>query len=273
MSHIDIYRDENAQVAERYILVKDRIRGIAAECKDFSASKENSKREGFEEYFFREAEFAALCTDVYEKIEEGFLDSAGEDEQKNVHDSLFADIRKEAYEASFCNPDYACRVLGDETGGILSMLAAELRAMIPYAYEKRKYNLTILMELLVEIYNMYEEGEAGFENIKEVIYYFFYDYSEIFVEHQIGNMIDPGYDFFTDIIQNADLSNTKYLYRFGSYIGENEIEISRYLSSLPEEKILLMAQTFVGGYIKGFEVTNKPLEKKNPLCFIAFGML
>ena len=57
-------------------------------------------------------------------------------------------------------------------------------------------------------------------------------------------MVDPGYDFFTSIVMDSDLSDNRYLYRYGSFIGENELRMADFLRGLPEEKIAAMARTF-----------------------------
>ena len=61
---------------------------------------------------------------------------------------------------------------------------------------------------------------------------------------------------------DSDLSDLRYLYRFGEYISENELRMARYLNSLPEEKIALMADTYTEGYRIGFAVTGKDITKK-----------
>ena len=60
----------------------------------------------------------------------------------------------------------------------------------------------------------------------------------------------------------TSLSDLRYLYRFGEYISENELRMARYLNSLPEEKIALMADTYTEGYRIGFAVTGKDITKK-----------
>lgn len=58
------------------------------------------------------------------------------------------------------------------------------------------------------------------------------------------------------------MQDLRYLYRFGEYVTENELRMARYVNSLPEEKIALMADTYTEGYRIGFEVTGKDIKKK-----------
>jgi len=64
------------------------------------------------------------------------------------------------------------------------------------------------------------------------------------------------------MIMNEDLSDLRYLYRMGEYVGENERGTAAYLNSLPQEKIDKMADTFSEGYRIGFVNTGKDLSKK-----------
>ena len=66
-----------------------------------------------------------------------------------------------------------------------------------------------------------------------------------------------------NMIMNEDLSDLRYLYRMGEYVGVNERETAAYLNSLPQEKIDKMADTFSEGYRIGFVNTGKDLSKKS----------
>ncbi len=58
-------------------------------------------------------------------------------------------------------------------------------------------------------------------------------------------------------MEHANLSDLRYLYRYGVYIGENERKMAAFLNSLPEEEIQAMADTYTEGYRIGFETTGK----------------
>lgn len=60
----------------------------------------------------------------------------------------------------------------------------------------------------------------------------------------------------------SDLSDLSYLYRFGEYISEQELQTAGFLNRLPEETIRCMADTYTDGYIRGFAVMGRDLSKK-----------
>ena len=58
------------------------------------------------------------------------------------------------------------------------------------------------------------------------------------------------------------MNDERYLYRFGEYITENELGISRFLANMPQEEIDAMASTFTEGYRIGFVNAGIDLSKK-----------
>ena len=56
---------------------------------------------------------------------------------------------------------------------------------------------------------------------------------------------------------------TRYLYRFGEYITDNELGTARHLAALPEDVIQKMADVYTEGYRVGFLNTGKDLSKKS----------
>ena len=109
---------------------------------------------------------------------------------------------------------------------------------------------------------MFEDGEPQARAVRDVLYWFFSDYTDVTLTYRIREQLDPGLSFAKDIIQESDLNDLRYLYRFGEYISESELQIATYLNSLPEETIEKMASTYTEGYRKGFETMGRDLSKK-----------
>lgn len=84
---------------------------------------------------------------------------------------LYADILPGAYGKSFANPDYAAKELGENYGPWLSFLYTEIRSAIVYAYESRLVDVTVLEELFIEVYNLFEGGTPEVAELREPLYY------------------------------------------------------------------------------------------------------
>ena len=82
------------------------------------------------------------------------------------------------------------------------------------------------------------------------------------MEQRIREGVDPELDFATDIILNSDLSDLRYLYRYGEFVSENETGVAEFLNSLSQEEIDKMASTYTEGYRIGFITGRKDITKK-----------
>lgn len=241
---------------ERYNLVIDRIKAII---------EEKTAAEPYREYFQHVARFILKLDELKQNVESGRQKEMSEEALREEMDALYADELEANYEKSYANPAYAVSVLGGELGSFLSAVYAEIRGSISYVQEQRLEYVVIGAELFIEIYNKFEEEEQPqLESLKEIFYWYASDYCDVFAADRIKDQIDPESGcFIVNMIMNEDLSDLRYLYRMGEYVGENERGTAAYLNSLSQEKIDKMADTFSEGYRIGFVNTGKDLSKKS----------
>ena len=245
----EIYREENEAVLERFELSMERIREI---------STEKMQEKNFEEYFQKVAKFICLMG----KIENDWLKTASEEELREENQRLYKDILPENYGESFANPDAAVAKLGEDYGKLLSFVYTEIRGMIVYAFEERKMEITILCELFVQLYTCFSEEMPSYELLKDIVYWYVSDYCDVKLEQRVRDMVDPEMSFARDIICEEDLTDTRYLYLFGEYVSDSEIQTAKFLNTLSQEKIEKLAETFTEGYRKGFVSAGIDLSKK-----------
>ena len=103
----------------------------------------------------------------------------------------------------------------------------------------------------------------GFVNKTVLINKVEHDYEELFAEDDNRALLDPAYDYYTELVNEADLSNDDYLYSYGLYVGENERAGRAHLASFSDEEIQAMADTYTEGYRIGFITCNKDISKKS----------
>ncbi len=185
-------------------------------------------------------------------------------QKQSLNEILYSALLEDHYKKNYANPAYAAEKLGLEMGQLLSLLCAETRSGIPYAFENRMDYLTILYELFIEVYNCFENTEEPEpKEIRDILYWYASDYCDVFLADRIEEQINPECSFAADIIEHADLESDDYLYRFGEYITENELGTARYLRTLPEETLKKMADVYTEGYRIGFINTGKDLSIKS----------
>lgn len=254
---------------ERYGLAVERIRCIP---------RETYSRKEWKDYFDRVAAFLLLLDDTRNFLADGGLEKASLEELQRRNHELYEDVLPAHYEESYGNPAYAVKMLGEEYGELLSHLYYRLRVLIGAVYDDRLEDLTVGLELFLEMYTAFtyadaERSEAGGQaaadiglpgtaEIRDILYWHVSDNEDREEELWVRYSVSPENRLCVDIIMNSDLNDVRYLYAYGKYVGENELEMARYLASLPEETISAMADTYTEGYRIGFEVTGKNLSKK-----------
>lgn len=245
-------------LAERYALVMDRIREIPGE--RFGDEK-------LEAFFSFCAGFLMLIDDTVGFLARGGMENAGPEELAARNRALYEDILPEHYGESYGNPAYAVQELGRELGALLSFLYTELRSLIGFAYEESLEELVIRMELFVEIYTAFVyaadqgEGRLPAKDVRDMIYWFVSDYADLAAERRMGERVSAD-GFGVRLIMESDLTDVRYLYGYGEYIGPNELETARFLAGLPEEAVAAMADTYMQGCRRGFEAAGIDLSGK-----------
>lgn len=242
---------------ERYDLAKMRIAEI---------EKETCLTEPYCSYFKQVASFLVKLLECFENLP-GIQDV---DTLKAYNHSLYQEILPGQYEGSFANPACAVRILSEGYGQLLSALYAELYCLVPIVFEGTKKKeeamseLVIRMELFLEIYCCFSQNEEipSVEELREIFYWFVSDYLPEAWKRRTRQKLDPACDFAYRIIMESDLSTPEYLFSYGEYISYNQIETAKYMATLDEKTVQLMADTYTEGYRIGFVKGNKDLSKK-----------
>lgn len=249
MNYQELWKEDNAAIRERYELALERIKMIR---------EEHTVSAEFQDYFIQAANVVEAAT---EYLDFDYRQYSME-ELEAGNQRLYGELQAEAYEKSYANPQYAEKQLGDD-GKVLSFLYTELLSLHRYARESRCSELTIHMELLIEIYNLYEDQDAfDIREVQKAIYYFYYDYCDVLVPDRTQEMYDARLDRYVQLVEQADLSDLRYLYGYGEAISTNEIRTAQYMNQLSQEEIDRLAFVYTDGYREGFEIAGIDLSKK-----------
>ncbi len=255
MKYQELWMGENTRIQERYDLAMERIADIAR-------NGAGEIPEPFAGYFESLARFVGQIEKLARRQMREELEGLSLEELQALNQSLYADILPENYEHSYANPEYAARFLGKDLGPLLAAFYAQLRGCIVFAFECRLEDITILCETLIELIVMFEEEIPSAKRVRDVLYWFHSDYTDVTLPYRIREQLDASLSFARDIIMESDLTDLRYLYRFGEYISDNELQIATFLNGLSKETIEQMAATYTEGYQKGFAVMGRDLSKK-----------
>lgn len=250
MNYQELWKEENEAAKERYNLAIERIRLIG---------EEKTVSDTMQDYF---KQAAAELEEVVKYWDFDYHKYSME-ELKEQNRRLYGELQEGAYDTSYANPDYAVKKLGQEYGRLLSFLYSELKAVHRYARESRLSELTIYMELFIEIYNLFEaEACPELREIQKVLYYFYYDYCDVLVPARTREMYDVNLNRYVCLAEEADLEDLRYLYGYGEYISDNELRTAQYMNQMTQEEIDRLAYVYVDGYREGFEIAGIDLSRK-----------
>lgn len=264
---------------ERYELMKNRLidiadtnekscfgRKSAGNC--LALNHQEQEAEALTDYFKSVSRFLIDMGEEWDWIQQDGLNKASVEQLKQHNHKLYEDILPCQYQESYANPVWAVKKLGGNFGSLLSFLYYEMRSLIGFIYEQRLEAVVIRMELFVEVYGAFvfawQEYQKlpDYEEIRKILYWYAFDYADMAAEERVREQVEPQGCFAVGVLENADLQDIRYLFRYGEYITDNEIQTAQYLASLPQETIDLIADTFTEGYRKGFELTGKDLSRK-----------
>ncbi|MBP3609985.1 MAG: aminopeptidase [Lachnospiraceae bacterium] len=247
-------------IKERYDLCVERIREIA---------KEPEVPEKYQDYFKKEAEFISDTAEYAALVASGEYAGFPLAELEQWNDRLYQKILPENYETSYANPAYAVKKFGVREGRVLSALSAKYMELVSSAAKQKLYFQTIVMELFLEIYGRYAEyDEFAAKDAKAAFKSFQMDYRRDYLEYSIQNRYNPEQSFAREIVL-ADTSDERTLYRYGDYITDIERKTAAFLNKLSEQEIDAMADTYVEGYIRGFE-TMGVVRKENGVAVMLY---
>lgn len=189
-----------------------------------------------------------------------------------ANESNFSDILGSAYDKSFGNPEYVYNKLEFlsknedrmRLTNIISFLFSEITAVYAECFSSDIFRLTVICELFLECMGIAGEDEdisIKIKNLKDAVYYYESDYIDEWATINVCDRLLLKNRYY-NIIMNADLSDETYMYMFGQYISQTEVNMCRFLSGLGQSIIDRMADNLVQGYFKGFVNAGIDIKEK-----------
>lgn len=253
------YKEYNAAILEDYDGTIKRINEIIVETKNITNEKQK-----YAKFFNKVGKFILDITSHEKELNEDYFSSKSFEELLKINNRLYEDVNEGNYNTSYANPDYSVKVFGLEIGQILSALYYNIRSYINFSYEHRLFDIYRYNKLFIKFYDYIMNTDKVDSNVlKEYIE----DESKSNMDFKtvvhLTSRFDPDISYIPELIQNTDFNDLRYLFKYGKYIGENEIEIAKYINQLSQDKIDLMANIYTEGYRKGFIRNNKDLSIKS----------
>ena len=172
--------------------------------------------------------------------------------KKNL--SWFAEVRKgeEGYEKCFANPDYAVKTFELKLGQLMSAIYSSLRQGLYFVRRENYAGLLAKNKFFLELVELWQADKTDYDSFyaafkKHILEDFeMSSYAASYINHS------PNYGLFREIIENADFSDLRYLYRFGMYVDPQAEKLCEFTNNYPEDELQTIAKNHVAAYIKSF---------------------
>lgn len=181
---------------------------------------------------------------------------------------FFREISPANYESSYANPAYAVKVFGDKKGQLLSYLYVMLRQMHTNIYQKAYHKMVKQMQIFLDGVEILKDENWDYEEARKVFTKInTEDLDNTFAEN-LWMRFSPEFDFYKKIAETSDLSDMRYLYRYGVHITENEIKMAKFMASYPAENLEKLAKVIVQAFVDGFVGGNRDLTSKKTVTLM-----
>lgn len=197
-----------------------------------------------------------------ETLNDAFFKDNDLDALRKHNTGLYSEIIGEEYKTSYANPDYACHLFDKELGQLLTVIYTDFRSCIRKAFQHDKKGLQTYSEFFIE----FSEALIADQSLTELakLYKTFKlntlhaSYTKRFI-----TQADPVNSFAQKLIINEDLSDLRYLFKYGVYITDNEIKTAEFLNNYNMDEMKSLMTMTAKAYVKGFETDGKDVTLRN----------
>ncbi len=254
------YQQFNEGFEEKFEETMSKIREIHIRSAQVNPADE---RIGYYKFFNHAAAFILKLANFEQIHNENYTKSMNFDELYEENKSFYSELTPVNYASSYANPEYCVKIFGEKFGQLVSYFYVKIRGCISYAFMHKIRAMHEYCELFVEFYDFIKENTLDYDDLKMLITSVERSDRTAFQKVRIAERFSSDFSFFRDIIENADLSDLRYLFYIGNRISDFEIQTANFLLAYPAEKIMKLAKLIVDAYILGFKNDDKDVSKKS----------
>ncbi len=251
----EYFKKENMEKDKIYYENIDRIKSILKKT-------QKSGQRDYLDYFHEIGEKIIQAADIESRVDpEYFADNTFEDLKKD-NEAVFLHRTSPHYENSFADPERAVKKFGEEKGGALAYFCNDVFRNLSYCFQNKRFAVVENLKRYTALYGAAERGEFNPEIIREILFSNIFEIIFEKMERSLKEQFDPSFNLFVDIVTEGSLSQTKRIFRYGKYISDNEIQMAKYLSDYPSDKLEKLATQIIESYIRSFDRSGKSYEGK-----------
>ncbi|MBP7205699.1 MAG: aminopeptidase, partial [Candidatus Cloacimonetes bacterium] len=185
------------------------------------------------------------------------------EELKAMNTQYYATLEPvSGYATSLANPDFAVQLYGEGLGQFCSAVYSGFRATRYYLITENYLALDEQLRLFFALHDLAAAGNSDLAGWTAVYRDSRLEGLELAACYAYLLSYSPDFSYFARIIQSADLSDPRYLYRYGVYLSEHDLAMADFLSAYPAQDLVALARFIVQSWVDGFTRAKKDHQKK-----------
>ena len=242
------YKLLNTRSEQRYQREIEQLRWIAAEMKAHKGPKESRMR-----YARSVAQFLLICTEMEAKWNDEYFRSASKEQLAQDQMALYSEIEPSHYPKSVWNPAFAVKVMGAESGALLSAVCGMMQRNVDYAYRHMRFAMHSNHELFLDLFQLLNlDRKIHRDEIEELISNHLTQKAREMMSIHTHLIYDFQNAALRERVETMDLSDPLNLYSLGQPVSQEALERYDLVQALSEDEVHDMADHLVQAYRRGF---------------------
>ncbi len=167
-----------------------------------------------------------------------------------------------AYDTCHGNPDFAVKQHGAELGGLLCAIYSQARSIRHCLLIGDYLVADLLLGLYFDLWAKARAGNLAYKDWLADYRAFTLAEFEPRVAFQMLQNYSPEAGYFRAVVETADLSDLRYLYRYGIHLSEHDLAMAQYINQYPAAELEAIAAFIVKSWVDGFVRARKDHTKK-----------
>ncbi len=260
----EYYSKENAVAEASYQAGLLKIRDIVAGTNGIEGNGDTAV---FSKFFNITGRFILKASEYEKCLKESYFRTAGFDRLKDENNGLFCELHPDFYGRSYANPSFAVSQLGDRLGQELSCFYVQVRQQIRYAFQHKVFKSEELNRAFIDLHEVMTERGRDMDSVHRIV---IRDPGNPTVRDYVDDLrqnFSVEYGFLPDIVLESDLDDLRYLFRYGCFVSDADVQTARFIRAYPEDKIRKLSKQIAKAYRTGFQRDNKDMSHKSTVRF------
>jgi hypothetical protein len=222
----------------------------------------HEKEDNISQYIFQCADRLLQLSDLYEEFSFEYYKKNTFEYLQTQNENYFNELNPENYETSFLNPEFSAKEFGSELGSLLASFYRNVFVSYKHVINGAFCYLFNKFQDFIDLYSVLN-NDKDYNKLVNI-------YSRGAINYNLTDKIiddkirmTPKYGNISNIINEADLKTTHYLFQYLEPITENEIQTAKFLMNYSQEKIDKLGKAIADAYILGFEEGNRDYKIKS----------